>query len=170
MLWRELRGYGHVVEISDRFVPPTPLNHLAFSHGVVLNARDYRNLALRLRSRIALNWRALGKKAVIQVRCVEVWWRTSLQLVTESSDVIVVDLSLVDQGGVWGLDLIRELNPARCVFVALWGRLEEAEAALRAAGIAQRVFPYAPDGEMQRRPQFRAAMLEAMRATHAASA
>lgn len=87
----------------------------------------------------------------------------------DSSDAIVVDLS---DGGSWALAACIQAEGAasRCVFVALWGRLEEAEAALRAAGLSQRVFPYAPDGEMQRRPLFRAAMLEAMRATHAASA
>jgi len=52
------------------------------------------------------------------------------------------------------------------VFVALWGKLEEAEAALRERGISAVVHHYAPDGEIQRRPAFRAAMLAAMRATH----
>jgi len=59
-------------------------------------------------------------------------------------------------------------------YLALEGRLFAEAKALIAEFPADSngwtVSRYAPDGEMQRRPLFRAAMLEAMRATHAASA
>jgi hypothetical protein len=53
------------------------------------------------------------------------------------------------------------------VFVSLWGKTEEAQAALSRLGFANSCFHYAPDGEIQRRAEFRAAVLAAMRATHA---
>jgi len=168
MLHAELALCGHIATISDRFIAATPLNRYTAGHGVVLDARDYRNLAARLRNRIGLNLRAaFTRKEAIAVRTSQAWSRTAMQLLVDSSDAIVVDLSQLDQGAQWELDVIVEEGAAsRCVFVALWGKLEEAEAALRERGISAVVHHYAPDGEIQRRGVFRAAMLAAMRATH----
>lgn len=139
---------------------------------VVLNAQDYRNLARRLRDRIGLNLQvALVSKEAFLVRTSDPWWRTVVRLMLESSDAIVVDLSKIGEGTAWELDVIREEHALeRCVFVALWGKAEEAQAVLARAGVDAPCFYYAPDGEMQRRAQFRAAMLAAMRATHRVSA
>ncbi len=163
-----LVDYGHVIEFSDRHLPATQLNQLNAGHGAVLNARDYRNLALRLGNRTSLNVRAaLSGKRALRVRCTQAWWRTTAHLLGDSSDVLLVDLSQVATGVPWELDLVQELGAEqRCVFIALWGKLEEAEATLAARGINAVVHHYAPDGEMQRRLQFRAAMLIAARATH----
>lgn len=168
MMKRELADYGHIIDLTDRHVPATQINRLTSGHGIVLNARDYRNLALRLGSRVALNVRAaLTGKSALKVCCSQAWWRTTAQLLGDSSDVLLVDLSQIDSGVPWELDLVQELGAERrCVFIALWGKLEEAEAALTARGIGAVVHHYAPDGEIQRRPTFRAAMLAAMRATH----
>lgn len=143
----------------------------AMGPAVVLNARDYRNLARRLRDRIGLNAQvALVSKEAFMVRTSDAWWRMSAKLLMDSSDAIIVDLSQITEGTTWELDAIQQENAAaRCVFVALWGKLEEAEAELRARGIDATVHHYAPDGEIQRRTSFRAAMLCAMRATHGAA-
>ena len=167
----DLIDYGHVIEFSDRHLPATQLNQISAGHGAVLNARDYRNLALRLGNRTALNMRAaLSGKCALKVRCTQAWWKTTAHLLGDSSDVLLVDLSQIASGAPWELDLVQELSAERrCVFIALWGKLEEAEAALAARGIDAVVHHYAPDGEFQRRPQFRAAMLAAARATHQVS-
>ncbi len=164
----DLIDYGHLIEFSDRHLPATQLNQLSAGHGAVLNARDYRNLALRLRKRAALNVRAaLSGKCALKVRCTEAWWRTVAHLLGDSSDVLVVDLTHVASGTPWELDLVQEFGAERrCVFIALWGKLEEAEAALAARGIDAVVHHYAPDGEIQRRAPFRAAMLAAARVSH----
>lgn len=135
---------------------------------VVLNARDYRNLAWRLRDRIGLNTQvALTSKEAFLVRTSDAWWQMAVRLLMESSDALVVDISQVTAGTAWELDLIGAENAAaHCVFVSLWGRAEEARAELARRGIANPCFHYAPDGEMQHRAQFRAALLDAMRATH----
>ena len=135
---------------------------------IVLNARDYRNLARRLRDRIGLNVQiATGSKEAFLIRTSDAWWRMVVRLMMESSDAILVDLSQVSAGTAWELDVIREENAAaRCVFVSLWGKAEEAQAALARLGFANTCFHYAPDGEIQRRAEFRAAMLGAMRTTH----
>lgn len=152
----ELRPYGHVVSVAS-----------GVEGLVVKSAADYRARAAEMHNRVAQNLHNMGtRRETLALSATDQWRPLVLNLLLDSSDAIVVDLS---DGGSWALEAIqREGVTARCVFVALWGRLEEAEAALRAAGLSQRCFPYAPDGEMQRRPQFRAAMLEAMRATHAA--
>ena len=139
---------------------------------VVLNARDYRHLARRLRDRIGLNLQvAFAPCEALPVRTSDAWWRAVVRLLLDSSDAVVVDLSRVGEGTAWELDLIRdEQAGARCVFISLWGKAEEAQAALQRWGFANTCFYYAPDGEMQRRAQFRAALMEAMRATHGATA
>lgn len=140
----------------------------AMGPAVVLNARDYRNLARRLRDSIGLNIQvAMTKKEAFLVRTSDAWWQLVIRLFMDSSDAIVVDLSQVAAGAAWELDVIRdEQSQARCVFVAIWGQAETAEAALRARGFDNPCFFYAPDGEMQRRGDFRAALLRAMRAAH----
>lgn len=135
---------------------------------VVLNARDYRNLARRLRDRIGLNLQvAFTSKEAFLVRTSDAWWRQVIRLFFDSSDVILVDLTKVTAGTAWELDTIRDENLlARCVFIALWGQVEEAQAALAARGLTNACHAYAPDGHMVDRHRFRAAMLGAMSATH----
>lgn len=135
---------------------------------VVLNARDFRNLARRLRDRVGLNVQvALTAKEAFLVRTSDAWWRQVVRLFLDSSDVILVDLTKVTAGTAWELDTIRDENlAARCVFIALWGKAEEAEATLRARGFSNACHFYAPDGHMVDRVRFRAAMLGAMSAAH----
>jgi len=154
----ELRPYGHVVTLAS-----------GVEGLVIKSAADYRARALELGNRVGLNLTNMStRRETLALGASDAWRPLVLNLLLDSSDAIVVDLS---DGGSWALEAIqREGAISRCVFVALWGKLEEADAALRAAGFSRRCFPYAPDGEMQRRPQFRAAMLAAMRATHAAGA
>jgi hypothetical protein len=135
---------------------------------VVLNARDFRNLARRLRDRIGLNLQvAFTSKEAFLVRTSDAWWRQVIRLFFDSSDVILVDLTKVTAGTAWELDTIRDENlAARCVFIALWGQVEEAQAALAARGLTNACHAYAPDGHMVDRQRFRAAMLGAMSATH----
>ncbi len=135
---------------------------------VVLNARDFRNLARRLRDRIGLNLQvAFTSKEAFLVRTSDAWWRQVIRLFFDSSDVILVDLTKVTDGTAWELNTIRDENlSARCVFIALWGQVEEAQAALAARGLTNACHAYAPDGHMVDRHRFRAAMLGAMSATH----
>lgn len=150
----ELHPYGHVVVLS------------ADAEGIVVkNAAHYRARAGELRNLIGLNLRKMGTaRETVSLSASDAWRPLMLNLLLDSSDAILVDLS---DSGSWALDaIIAEGAAPRCVFVALWGKLEEAQAALGAAGLPHRCFAYAPDGEMQQRPKFRAAMLAAMRATH----
>ncbi|MBC7769473.1 MAG: hypothetical protein H7124_11865 [Phycisphaerales bacterium] len=106
---------------------------------------------------------ALSAREAMPVRAAPHWRQLALQLIAASSDALVVDLT----DGAAILDDVREeARQGRCVFVTLWGRIDAAEAALAAAGFDAPIFHYAPDGEIQRRRKFRAAMLTAMRATH----
>lgn len=148
MLARELKPYGHVFALGEG------------EPALVRDARDYRQLARRLTNRVGLNFRAA--LSPIPVRATHAWRPVVAHLLMDSSDAIVVDVSNGDD-----LLLIqREYPIERCVFVALWGKLAAAEAMLQANGIAAPCFHFAPDGEIQHRGAFRAAILDAMRATH----
>lgn len=146
MIERELRPFGHIARPD---APDGPY---------VRNAADYRALARRMGKRIRLNFAtALSTREALPVRASEAWRPLVRQLLADSSDVLIVDLSE-------SVDLAALEQRERCVFVTLWGGIDAAEAALRQAGIDAPCFFYAPDGEMQRRGQFRAAMLAAIRA------
>lgn len=152
MIRDELRIFGNVVRMA---APDAP---------VVRAAGDYRALARRMRSRVRLNLAtALSSREALPAAAAPPWRGLALQLIAGSSDAILVDLS---QGSAPLDDLRDEAQAGRCVFVALWGRIEAAEAALAAAGIDAPCFFYAPDGEMQRRQRFRDAVIAAMCATH----
>jgi hypothetical protein len=201
MMARELRPYGHIASLSDKYVRhdnwgwlsmamlsiSNPLAAIWFVIGApvrfiwrlfdrsrmgpvtVLSARDYRSLARRLRDRIGLNVQiAVGAKEAFLIRTSDAWWRIVVRLLMDSSDAILVDLSQISEGTAWELEVIREQETAaRCVFVSLWGKAEEAQSALTRLGLPNTCFHYAPDGEIQRRAEFRSAMLAAMRATYA---
>lgn len=158
MIGRELRPYGHVVTLSDHDERADP----------IVNARQYRLLGQRLRDRVGLNLQAaLTRGEAVAIEPSPVWRELAAQLLIGSGDVILVDLTQADETLPPELALIAsEGAGARTLFTALWGKAEAAEAVLRTAGFAHPCFYYAPDGEMQRRSQFRAALLAAMRAAH----
>jgi len=154
MLRRELRPYGHIQIMPDK----CSRGVASMLEAPVRCARDYRALARSLSKRVANNLRP-----IMQVRATDAWRGLVARLLTDSADAIVVDLS--DVSAAWPIDAIGDAGQ-RCVFVSLWGKAEEAQAELARRGIANPCFCYAPDGEMQRRAQFRVAMLDAMRAAH----
>jgi hypothetical protein len=99
----------------------------------------------------------------LSVNATPEWRPAATQLLADSSDALIVDLS---NGAPDDWSVIQP-QAARCVFVSAWGRYEQAEAAFASLGLPGQCFFYAPDGEIQRRGLFRAALLAAMRAAHA---
>lgn len=155
MLRRELGAYGHVVCLE-----PKPAD--------IRSSASYRALAQSLGSRFGLALRGALSGPVRTLGASPAWRALTLRLLTDSADAIVVDLSSDAEASI--AEVCAEAPPARCVFVAIWGKLDEAQSALTQAGLANACFHYAPDGEIQQRAAFRAAMLDAMRATHDVSA
>jgi hypothetical protein len=151
MIRRELRPYGHVIAVVEA------------QRGVDEDARLRTRIAT-VRTKVAMNLRAFFARATtLAVRATPEWRAATTQAFARASDAVIVDLSIgvpADWGAI-------AQQASRCVFVSAWGRHEQAEAAFAALGAAGQCFFYAPDGEIQRRSQFRAAMLAAMRAAHA---
>jgi hypothetical protein len=148
---RELAPYGHVIGFR------------AGEPGSVRDAASYRKAVASLRNRLLLNLRTLlTDRETLSLSAAPAWVAMIAQLLTRSSDAVIVDVS---RGAplAWS-----EIAPqaSRCVFVSAWGQQQQAEAALAALGVEGPCFFYAPDGEIQRRRQFRAAILAAMRAAH----
>ena len=149
---KELGGFGHVLAHA----PEGPID----------SARAYRAAARRMADKFAMNLRSAAPSRVcLRIGGAPAWAALTLAMGADSADCVVIDLSEQAERALAQI----ETDPRRCVFVALWGRLEAAEAALAARGLEARVHHYAPDGEIQRRSAFRAAMLAAMAATHGAT-
>lgn len=157
MASRELRPFGHVVTFRD-----------TAGDGAVRSAADYRARAAAMRNLFGMNVSAILAAEALPLSATESWRDMTLDLALSSSDAIVADLS---DGGEQTLETLSKHGAlSRSTFVCIWGRLEQAEAALRARQLNVACFYYAPDGEMQRRQSFRAAVIAAMRATHGAPA
>ena len=140
---RELRPYGHVIVYRAQG-----------------RAGDAQRVASSLRNRVALNLRALFSDHQTMTLSAE---PSLTRLLAGASDALIVDLSNRAPED-WAL-----MRPyaSRCVFVSAWPLHEQADATLASLGLPGQCFFYAPDGEIQRRGQFRAALLAAMRAAHA---
>lgn len=155
MIARELRRYGHVICVAR-----------STEGGAIRGAADYRARVSAMCSLVGMNASAMLAREAMMLSASDAWRPMLLDLVAHASDVLVVDVS-ADAAPM--LDALSARGAlARCVFVSIWGRLEQAEAALQVRGVDAPCFYYAPDGEMQRKSAFRAAMLAAMRAAHAA--
>jgi len=142
---RELRPFGHVL--------------LHAPDGPIRSANGYRAAAILMANKLAMNLRAAHPSGVaLRIGGAGGWAPLTRALGEGSADALIVDLSQDADAALAALGA----NPARCVFVALWGKLDEAEAALHARGINAIVHHYAPDGEIQRRGAFRAGLLKAM--------
>ncbi|MBI1340849.1 hypothetical protein GC169_11680 [bacterium] len=194
----ELRPFGHIVTLSDRFIRrsrwawlggmiPTNFLHAAlivvwlplrlilrqfnrarFGPAQVSSARDFINLAKRLRDRIGLNIEvAMTSKEAFIVQTSDAWWKHVVALLMNSSDVVVVDLSNVTSGTEWELERLDRLGLfGRAVLMAREDRVEAALAALNpfpeTHGRALHV--YDKLGDMHDRNAFRDDMLSAMAA------
>lgn len=144
---RELRAFGHVL--------------LHALDGPIRSAGAYRTAAARMGDKFAMNLRAMRPSGVaLRIGGAGGWTPFTRALGEGSADALIVDLSQDADVALAALSA----DPARCVFVALWGKLEAAQAALNARGISAIAHHYAPDGEIQRRAAFRAALIKAMSA------
>jgi len=145
----DLRPYGHVIAYR------TASNGAGKAKLGVVARRLSHRFALNLRN-LFTDRQTLSLNAAPELT----------QMLAQASDVLIVDLSA---GAPRDWDLIQP-QAKRCVFVSAWGQYEHAEAAFAALAAHGQCFYYAPDGEIQRRGQFRAAVLAAMRAAHGVGA
>lgn len=192
----ELRPFGHVSTLSDQFIRrsrwgwlgriiPTNIFHAVlivvwlpirlvlrqfnrarYGPPYVGSARDFCNLATRLRDRIGLNIEvAMTSKEAFIVRSHDKWWKEVVALLMGSADVVVVDLSNVTSGTEWELERLDRLDLFdRAVLTAHEERMTEArEAVMRFPGAANKhIFSYDKYGNVVERDAFRTAMLETM--------
>jgi hypothetical protein len=203
LIQTELRPFGHVITLSDKHfrrsmwemlghMIPSNFLHLflivlwvpwrlvrrQFNRAKngparVWSARDFRNLARRLRERTGLNFEMFWtSKEVIMVRTSDAWWREVIAMLITSADVVVADLSNVTSGTQWELERLQALDLySHAVLVARSDRAGEAEA-VRAGypGAAGRTLHlYRSGGDMQDQNAFRADILQAIATSVAAA-
>ncbi len=199
VIQNELRPFGHIATLSDQFIrrskwgwlsriiPTSPVHAVLLvvwlpirlilrqfnraRHGppYVGSARDFRNLAKRLRDRVGLNIEvATTSKEAFIVRSHDKWWKQIVSLLMGSADIIVVDLSNVTSGTEWELERLDRLGMfEHAVFTAHQDRVLDARAAAeRFPGAAlKHIHTYDQFGDMADRQAFRTAMLETMSRT-----
>ena len=106
----------------------------------VKNENAYFKLALKMTNRWTSSFRSFmfGGQA-FNIRCTNPWWQSTIDLLMNSSDIIVMDVSRVGAGSAWEIDRIeaRGVLP-KCLFIVQKGHEGEAH-----AGIA-RVLDTAP--------------------------
>lgn len=143
---RELRPFGHAVVYRTS----------GGGRGAAPEA-----VAGALSNRVAMNLRALcADREVMTLKAAP----DATSALVQASDAVIVDLS---EGLPPDWNVIKP-EARRCVLVAAWGQHERAEATFASLALPGQCFFYAPDGEIQRRSQFRAAVRAAMRAAHPA--
>lgn len=196
VIQNELRPFGHIATLSDQFIrrskwgwlsriiPTSPVHAVLLvfwlpirlvlrqfnraRHGppYVGSARDFRNLAKRLRDRIGLNIEvATTSKEAFIVRSHDKWWKQIVALLMGSADIIIVDLSNVTSGTEWELERLDRLSMfEHAVFTAHEDRVLQARAAAeRFPGAARKhIHTYDKFGDMADREAFQTAMLETM--------
>ncbi len=192
----ELRPFGHISTLSDQFIRRSKWGWIQrliptnFAHAILIvvwlpirlvlrqfnrarhgppyvgSARDFRNLAKRLRDRIGLNIEvAMTSKEAFIVRSHDKWWKEVVALLMGSADVIVVDLSNVTSGTEWELERLDRLELFdHAVLICHEDRRADARgAAVRFRGsAAKHIYTYDKFGDMAEREAFRTAMLETM--------
>lgn len=122
---------------------------------VVSSARSYALLKNRQARRFTLNmfWVNSWNK-ILRVRCSDVWWKQAVDLLMYTSQLIVVDLSLVKEGTEWELEKIdrRDLEK-KTVFVVSDESKEYAEKVIQKFWPADEapppLFVYNQNGDLQ---------------------
>jgi hypothetical protein len=137
--------------------------------GAVEGAGGYRRMALRLGDRAQLNiLSAATGKEIMLVRANVAWRDKTIDLLWNSVDAIIVDLSQLGEGAAWEFALLDRAQAARCVFVARDDKADVGRETLAGMGLSNTCHAFDSKGAMRDREAFRAALIEAMRATHLA--
>lgn len=86
----------------------------------------------------------------LNIRCIDALWKNCILMLMRSCDIIVVDLTKVEQGTVWELDQIRAgaLLP-KCLFIAKYERLNDSGTVLQShLGHRPTVYGYGSTGTL----------------------
>jgi hypothetical protein len=182
MVLRNLGPQGHVYTLEDRYFKPNPLitlmsgalGYLKYATGPILRSpmrlatvkseNTYLKLALKLTNRWTSSFRSFmfGGQA-FNIRCTDPWWQSTIDLLLNSSDIIVMDVSRVGPGSAWEIDRIeaRGVLP-KCLFIVQQGHEGEGHAGiarvLDTAPIPQ-LFAYDEYGAFEAAGGFEAALL-----------
>jgi hypothetical protein len=134
---------------------------------LVASAQDYRSLARRLMDRAGQNFAAeMTTQEAILARPTDAWRDEVTTLLLQSSDVVVIDASALDEEDAAALSKgMAALVSGRIVFVSSAQDAQAAEAQLAAAGVSlsHPVALYARGGRLLEPRAFRETVLAAMR-------
>ena len=136
-----------------------PLIRPALRIATVKSERRYAKLALSLTDLWMPSFRSFvnGGQA-FNIRCTNDWWQTTIDLLMNSSEIIVMDVSRVSKGSAWEIDRLeaRGLLP-KCIFIVQSGHEGdgmEGVTRLLPAALVPTLFTYEESGEFVDRAAF----------------
>lgn len=126
----------------------------------IKKASDFRALQKRLGSRWLLNgfWTNSWRDKIRKVRTVDRWWQRCIDLLAVTSDVILIDLTLVKAGTRWELSTLRDRElEEKAIFIVQQEQLEHAQAVLAEYwpnAALPRIYAYDEKGQLESHADF----------------
>ncbi len=181
---RYVGPFGSVFTLSDRNFRPSltldllklfgqmrhfvaPLLRPSLRVASVWNDASYRGLASTLANNAILDFKSVysGGQA-FNVASANNWWKNCIDLLLHSTDIIVMDISRVQDGSAWEIvRLFRRDALDRTIFIAHVDHTEHAQQALEKhlpAGASPPILLYGQTGQFMQAEQFEQAIEEAL--------
>lgn len=181
---RYVGPFGSVFTLSDRNYRPSvtldllklfgqmrhfvaPLLRPSLRVASVWNDASYRGLASTLASNAILDFKSVysGGQA-FNVASANNWWKNCIDLLLHSTDIIVMDISRVQDGSAWEIvRLFRRDALDRTIFIAHVDHTEHAQQALEKhlpKGASPQILLYGQNGQFMQAEHFEHAIEEAL--------
>ncbi|MFZ4120631.1 MAG: hypothetical protein ACOYKM_03125 [Caulobacterales bacterium] len=138
----------------------------SYGAALVSSARDFRALGRRLTHRMGLNFEvSLTAHEAFVVRTTDKWWQQTAGLLMRSGDVVVMDLTALDEDAFWEMRYLAQTGlMGRGVFICRDDALAGAQEALAREGIglSHPIVLYGAGGRFQDRRDFQETMFAAI--------
>ena len=182
-VWWYLAPFGHVITLSDRNYQPNllldglfrvfavlrffvgPLFRPSYRIGNVKTELSFLQFADNLTKKFRLSVLSLSCGAqAFNVRTTDEWWKACINLLLNSSDIVVMDISRISAGSAWEIERLHKTGfLTNCIFIVQETHQREGIEGLRQLmppGVQPRVFIYRETGEMLDINGFEGAMQE----------
>jgi hypothetical protein len=146
LILRNIAGVGYIYTLSDKnFKPNILVTVVTFYANILLfifnpifrgslrvsqvkNDRTFHKLAKVMLSELTLRVRNVASCGqAFNIRCTDSWWKCCVSLLTNSCEIIVVDISKVKEGTEWEIiELVKRNLSDRCVFISALDSSEHA--------------------------------------------
>ena len=171
VIWWYLAPFGHVTTLSDRNYKPNlfldglfkvfaylrfivgPIVRPSYRLASVKTEHSYFMLANSLTKKYRLSTLSLSCGAqAFNVRTIDDWWKACVNLLLNSSDIVVMDVSRVSTGSAWEIERLQSTGFLKnCIFIVQENYQREGQECLQRllpGGTQPRLYAYRETGEM----------------------